>query len=43
MLDDIRLTDNDYLRREQDMTQRCAGEEQIETSLLDLRVPGLRI
>jgi hypothetical protein len=31
MLDDVRLADNDYLRREQDMTQLCAGEEQTET------------
>jgi hypothetical protein len=31
MLDDIRFADNDYLHREQDMPQLCAGEEQIET------------
>jgi hypothetical protein len=31
MLDDTQFTDNDYLCKEQDVPQLCAGEEQIET------------
>jgi hypothetical protein len=31
MLDDIRFADNDYLCKEQDVSQLCAGEEQTET------------
>jgi hypothetical protein len=31
MLDDVRLVDNGYLCREQDVSQLCVGEEQIET------------
>jgi hypothetical protein len=30
-LDDVRLADNDYLCKEQDVPQLRAGEEQIET------------
>jgi hypothetical protein len=43
MLDDVRLADNNYLCREQDVSQPCAGEEQIERKLLYLMVPGLHI
>jgi hypothetical protein len=31
MLDDVRFADNEYLYKEQDVPQLCAGEEQIET------------
>jgi hypothetical protein len=31
MLDDVQLADNDYLYREQDVSQLYAGEEQTET------------
>jgi hypothetical protein len=31
MLDDIRFADNDYLCKEQDVSQLRAGEEQTET------------
>jgi hypothetical protein len=31
MLDDVQFADNDYLCKEQDVPQLCAGEEQIET------------
>jgi hypothetical protein len=31
MLDDVRFADNDYLCKEQDVPQLCAGEEQTET------------
>jgi hypothetical protein len=43
MLDDVRFVDNDYLCKEQDVLQLCAGEEQTETWLLHLVVPSLRI
>jgi hypothetical protein len=31
MLDDVQFADNDYLCKEQDVMQLCAGEEQIGT------------
>jgi hypothetical protein len=43
MLVDVRFADNDYLCKEQYVPQLCAGEEQTETQLLHLVVPGLRI
>jgi hypothetical protein len=43
MLDDVRFADNDYLYKEQDVPQLCVGEEQMETHLLHLVIPGLHI